>query len=87
MSTAARGIYWLGYIISVILYTSYSATLVSQLAVKRPAPLPFNNLFELSKQSGWDAGCNNNDLFQVTASVGGAGEGDWQNLCCVIPLD
>ncbi|KAK8375254.1 hypothetical protein O3P69_012690 [Scylla paramamosain] len=37
----------------------------------RPAPLPFSNLRDLSRQSGWDAGCNNNDLFQVTASVDG----------------
>ncbi|KAK8372523.1 hypothetical protein O3P69_007848, partial [Scylla paramamosain] len=60
------------YIISVslIVYTSYSATLVSHLAVEQPASLPFSNLRDLSRQSGWDAGCNNNDLFQVTASVG-----------------
>ncbi|XP_063855727.1 glutamate receptor 4-like [Scylla paramamosain] len=70
ISTAARVIYWVGYSVSLIVYTSYSATLVSHLAVEQPAPLPFSNLRDLSRQSGWDAGCNNNDLFQVTASVG-----------------
>ncbi|XP_063881027.1 glutamate receptor ionotropic, kainate 5-like [Scylla paramamosain] len=68
ISTAAQVIYWVGYSVSLIVYTSYSATLVSHLAVEQPAPLPFSNLRDLSRQSGWDAGCNNNDLFQVTAS-------------------
>ncbi|XP_063845570.1 glutamate receptor ionotropic, kainate 5-like isoform X2 [Scylla paramamosain] len=67
-SVSARAIHWLGYIVSVIVYTSYSATLVSHLAVEQPAPLPFTDLRGLSRQSGWDAGCNKNDLFQVTAS-------------------
>ncbi|XP_063858059.1 uncharacterized protein LOC135099599 [Scylla paramamosain] len=67
ISTAARVIYWVGYSVSLIVYTSYSATLVSHLAVEQPAPLPFSNLRDLSRQSGWDAGCNNNDLFQVIA--------------------
>ncbi|XP_063841128.1 glutamate receptor-like [Scylla paramamosain] len=70
ISSAARVIYWVGYSVSLIVYTSYSATLVSHFAVEQPAPLPFSNLRDLSRQSGWDAGCNNNDLFQVTASVG-----------------
>ncbi|XP_050710442.1 glutamate receptor-like [Eriocheir sinensis] len=68
ISMAARGIYWLGYSVSLIVYTAYSATLVSHLTVEQPAALPFNNLQQLARQSGWDAGCNNNDLFQVTAT-------------------
>jgi len=50
-------------------YTAYSATLLSHIAVAKPAVLPFSNLFELAKLSNWDAGCNKNDLFEVTASV------------------
>ncbi|XP_066979238.1 glutamate receptor 1-like isoform X2 [Macrobrachium rosenbergii] len=68
VSAASRAIFWLGYFLSVIVYTSYSATLVSHLAVERPASLPFSNLLELSLQPDWNAGCNENDLFQVTAS-------------------
>ncbi|XP_064087140.1 glutamate receptor 1-like [Macrobrachium nipponense] len=68
VSAASRAIFWLGYFLSVIVYTSYSATLVSHLAVERPASLPFSNLRELSLQPDWNAGCNENDLFQVTAS-------------------
>ncbi|XP_069991407.1 glutamate receptor ionotropic, kainate 2-like [Penaeus vannamei] len=67
-SMTARMVFWLGFFVSVIVYTSYSATLVSHLAVEKPATLPFSNLFELSLQTGWDAGCNENDLFQVTAT-------------------
>ncbi|XP_068242185.1 glutamate receptor 1-like [Palaemon carinicauda] len=65
---ASRVIFWLGYFLSLIVCTSYSATLVSHLAVERPASLPFSNLLELSLQPDWNAGCNENDLFQVTAS-------------------
>ncbi|XP_042864089.1 glutamate receptor ionotropic, delta-1-like [Penaeus japonicus] len=67
-SMTARMVFWFGFFVSVIVYTSYSATLVSHLAVEKPATLPFSNLFELSLQDGWDAGCNENDLFQVTAT-------------------
>ncbi|KAG7155398.1 Glutamate receptor-like 62 [Homarus americanus] len=67
-SVAARAIFWLGFVASLIVYTSYSATLVSHLAVERPAALPFSDLRQLSYQTDWDAGVNNNDLFQVTAS-------------------
>lgn len=66
---ACRIIFWFGYVVSVMVYTSYSATLVSHLAVEKPAALPFTNLLGLSQQTDWDAGCNKNDLFQVTASV------------------
>ncbi|KAK8374384.1 hypothetical protein O3P69_012059 [Scylla paramamosain] len=71
ISSAARVIYWVGYSVSLIVYTSYSATLVSHFAVEQPAPLPFSNLRDLSRQSGWDAGCNNNDLFP-SDSLGGS---------------
>ncbi|XP_069956158.1 glutamate receptor ionotropic, delta-1-like isoform X2 [Cherax quadricarinatus] len=67
-SIAGRIIFWVGFMVPLIVYSSYSATLVSNLAVEKPAPLPFSNLLQLSRQKNWDAGVNNNDLFQVTAS-------------------
>ncbi|KAK4321415.1 hypothetical protein Pmani_007770 [Petrolisthes manimaculis] len=70
---ASRIIFWVGFIVSLIVFTSYSATLVSHLAVERPATLPFSTLQQLSRQTGWDAGVNNNDLFQVTATQTCAG--------------
>ncbi|XP_069192972.1 glutamate receptor 1 [Procambarus clarkii] len=72
-STAARIIFWVGFVVSLIVYTAYSATLMAHLAVEKPAPLPFSNLRQLSRQTRWDAGPNNNDLFQVTASQTCAG--------------
>ena len=62
-------LFWFGYFFSVIIYTSYSATLVSQLAVIKPATLPFSDMFQLSKLPNWDAGNMKNDLFEVVASV------------------
>ncbi|KAK8371945.1 hypothetical protein O3P69_016288 [Scylla paramamosain] len=64
ISSAAWVTYRVGCGVSLIVYTSYSATLVSHLAVEQSVTLPFSNLQELSRQSGWDAGCNNNDLFK-----------------------
>ncbi|XP_071521396.1 uncharacterized protein [Panulirus ornatus] len=67
-STAGRLVFWLAFFMSVIVYASYSATLVSHLTVERPTALPFSDLGQLSRQSDWDAGVNRNDLFQVIAS-------------------
>ncbi|KAK8373354.1 hypothetical protein O3P69_010914 [Scylla paramamosain] len=67
ISSAAWVTYRVGCGVSLIVYTSYSATLVSHLAVEQSVTLPFSNLQELSRQSGWDAGCNNNDLFKEWA--------------------
>ncbi|XP_047738020.1 uncharacterized protein LOC125178404 [Hyalella azteca] len=57
-----------GELQNMLVFTAYTATLTSYLAVVFPATLPFSNLFELSKHSEWGAGCVKDDLFQVTAS-------------------
>ena len=62
-------LFWFMFFFSLIIFTSYSATLVSLLTVVKPAPLPFSNMFELSKLKDWDAGNYQNDLFEVVASV------------------
>ncbi|KAK8372997.1 hypothetical protein O3P69_009681 [Scylla paramamosain] len=75
ISSAAWVTYRVGCGVSLIVYTSYSATLVSHLAVEQSVTLPFSNLQELSRQSGWDAGCNNNDLFKGVGKRAAAREG------------
>ncbi|XP_063875809.1 uncharacterized protein LOC135108584 isoform X2 [Scylla paramamosain] len=74
INSAAWITYRVGCSVSLIVYTSYSATLASHLAVEQPVTLPFSNLQELFRQSGWDAGCNNNDLFKQTCVGSQTGE-------------
>lgn len=79
---SSRIVFWFGFIISSLIYTAYSAALASILTVVLPATLPFSNLKELSKLSRWSAGCNNADLFQVTASVRPTTITGFDNKCC-----
>ena len=69
LAVSLRIILLVGYFTSLIIYTSYSATLVSEFAVARPAPLPFSNMRELTQLSNWNAMHIDDDFFEVTASV------------------
>ena len=63
-------VFWFGFILCLVIYTAYSATLVANLAVTSSVPLPFSDLYGLVKEkNNWDAGNVRNDLFEVTASV------------------
>ena len=66
---STRMMYWYGCMLSVVVYASYSATLVSHLTVVLPTTIPFSDFHGLVKEKGWDAGNVKDDLFEVTASV------------------
>ncbi|XP_068242539.1 glutamate receptor 1-like [Palaemon carinicauda] len=66
--TPTRIVFLFCLFLALVVYTSYSAKLTSQLAVEKPTPLPFSNLNELSYQTDWNAGNNEKDFFQVTSS-------------------
>ena len=68
--TSIRMIFWISFMMCYLLFAAYSATLISQLAVRRSAPLPFKDFYGLvSVGASWDAGSLQSDLFEVQASV------------------